>query len=231
MIARLAGTLARVFIRLTGTSGSNDALRELLGLDAFLRVELDRAAIAAEGGVHPKHRLTAYHDYFVERVNPGERVLDVGCGIGALSHDLAQRGGANVVGIDFDAPMLEQARRLHGHPRLAFVEADALDYRPDEPFDVVVLSNVLEHIAGRVTLLRALRERTGARRFLLRVPVLERDWAVALRRELGLPYYGDATHETEYVPGQLEAELAEAGLRPADVRLRWAELWATAEPA
>lgn len=200
----------------------------LLGLDAFLRVQLDRVATAYDGGEHAKHRLMRYHDFFVERIDAAERVLDVGCGRAELARDIAERSGARVTGIDFDEGYLAHARRRGLPERLDVELADALDYRPQEPFDVVVLSNVLEHIEERPALLRALRERTGARRFLIRVPVFERDWTVPLRKELGLPYLGDLTHFTEYLPGQLEEELRVAGLELVDQQLRWGEIWAEA---
>ena len=200
----------------------------LLGLDAFLRVQIDRVATAYDGGEHAKHRLMRYHDFFVERIDAAERVLDVGCGKAELARDIAERSGARVTGIDIDEGYLAHARRRGLPERLDVELADALDYRPQEPFDVVVLSNVLEHIEKRPALLRALRERTGARRFLIRVPVFERDWTVPLRKELGLPYLGDLTHFTEYVPGQLEEELRGAGLELVDQQLRWGEIWAEA---
>lgn len=200
----------------------------LLGLDAFLRVQLDRVATAYDGGEHAKHRLMRYHDFFVERIDAAERVLDVGCGRAELARDIAERSGARVTGIDFDEGYLAHARRRGLPERLDVELADALDYRPQEPFDIVVLSNVLEHIEERPALLRALRERTGARRFLIRVPVFERDWTVPLRKELGLPYLGDLTHFTEYLPGQLEEELRVAGLELVDQQLRWGEIWAEA---
>src|SRR5262249_13409272 len=74
------------------------AVRELLVTYDDVYRELDLAAIAYEDGVHPKHRLTRYHDFFVERVQPGERVLDIGSGKGELAHDLVARSGALVVG-------------------------------------------------------------------------------------------------------------------------------------
>ena len=77
------------------------AVRELLELEAETRRQLDAVAIRYDDGVHAKHRLTAYHDFFVERVREGERVLDVGSGKGELAHDLAVRAGAVVVGIDY----------------------------------------------------------------------------------------------------------------------------------
>ena len=46
-------------------------------------------------------------------VVPGERVVDIGCGCGATTLDLASRVGAEgcVVGVDISTPMLEVARR------------------------------------------------------------------------------------------------------------------------
>jgi len=53
------------------------AARELLQLEAETRRQLDVTAIRLDDGVHAKHRLTAYHDFFVDRVRRGDRVLDV----------------------------------------------------------------------------------------------------------------------------------------------------------
>ena len=58
------------------------------------------------------------------RVGPGVRVLDVGCGPGALSAAAAARG-ALVTGADLAEGMLAQARR--NHPEIEFVHADAED--------------------------------------------------------------------------------------------------------
>jgi SAM-dependent methyltransferase len=207
------------------------ALRRLLVLEHEVYARVDRTAIVYDGGVHAKHRLMRYHDFFVERVRPGERVLDVGCGKGELASDLAERGGASVVGIDVNEEYLDFARSRYGHGSVEFVRADALSQLPPGPFDVVVLSNVLEHIGPRIELLRRLVERARPRRILVRVPLLARDWLVPLRRELGLPYFSDATHEIEYDVAGLEAELREAGLEPAEVQVLWGEIWAEARPA
>ncbi len=207
------------------------ATRRLLEVhqDAYDRVDL--AAIRYDGGVHAKHRLTRYHDFFVERVQPGERVLDVGCGKGELAYDLAERAEAVVVGIDVNPWSLAFARERFAHPRVTFVEADALTYEPGAPFDAVVMSNVLEHIEPRVELLRRLVATMKPERVLIRVPVLRRDWVVPLREELGLPHFSEETHVTEYDVEQLEAELQAAGLRVAELIQVWSELWVDARPA
>lgn len=204
------------------------AMRQLLQVYQDAYVGVDLGAIVYDEGVHAKHRLTRYHDFFVKRIRPGERVLDVGCGKGELAHDIAERSGATVIAVDASPWMLEFARERFAHPRVTYVQADALDYTPDEPVDVAVLSNVLEHISPRVELLRALRDQAGAGRLLIRVPILDRDWTVPLRREVGLPHFSDPEHKVEYDPQLLRDELAEAGWEMGEPQLVWGEIWVEA---
>jgi SAM-dependent methyltransferase len=206
------------------------AVRNLLVAYDDVYRRLDQAAIAYDGGVHVKHRLTGYHDFFVDRIRPGERVLDVGCGKGELANDLVARSGAIVVGIDSNPHHLAFARSHFVHERLDFRDGDVLDQVPEGHFDVVVLSNVLEHLEPRVDLLRRIVASASPRRFLFRVPVLARDWTVPLRREVGLPYYWEEDHRIEYDPEGFRAELADAGLHVTELELVWGEIWAVAEP-
>jgi trans-aconitate 2-methyltransferase len=56
---------------------------------------------------------------------PGERILDVGCGTGRLTAQIAD-AGADVVGVDASPAMVDEARRnFSGRPRLRFDVADA----------------------------------------------------------------------------------------------------------
>jgi ubiquinone/menaquinone biosynthesis C-methylase UbiE len=64
-------------------------------------------------------------------VEPGESVIDIGCGCGATSLQLAELVGpkGRVLGIDVSKPMLDRAKqRGAGNPVLSFVEADATTY-------------------------------------------------------------------------------------------------------
>jgi SAM-dependent methyltransferase len=207
------------------------AMRELLEVYADAFYAMDRGAIAYDGGIHVKHRLTRYHDFFVENLEPGERVLDIGCGKGELAHDVAERARVEVVAIDRARWALDFARTRFPHPRVTYVESDALAYRDERPFDAAILSNVLEHVGPRVELLRSLRETTSVGRVLVRVPSIERDWVVPLREELGLDHFSDPEHEVEYTPELLRAELAEAGWDMGEPRLAWGEIWVVATPA
>jgi SAM-dependent methyltransferase len=58
------------------------------------------------------------------RLQPGERVLDIGCGCGATTIRAAAIVDADVVGADLSEPMLEVARRRAGDAPIAFVQAD-----------------------------------------------------------------------------------------------------------
>jgi len=207
-----------------------EGLRRLLSLDDRLQARIDLLAIDLDGGVHAKHRLTAYHDFFVERIHRGERVLDVGCGKGELAYDLAVAAGARVTGLDRSRDVLDFARARFPAEGLEFVEGDVLTWDPPHDYDVVVLSNVLEHIAPRVSVLRRLGSMARPSRFLVRVPMSERDWLVPLRKELGLPYFNDPTHETEYTVEQLRSELAAAGIAIEELVQRWGELWVVGRP-
>jgi 2-polyprenyl-3-methyl-5-hydroxy-6-metoxy-1,4-benzoquinol methylase len=207
-----------------------EALRELLALDGVLDGLIDEAAQRYDGGVHAKHRLTAYHDFFVSRVKAGERVLDVGCGYGAVAHSLARRAEAVVVGIDLDPGNIAEARRRFAHPRLTFVVGDATQTLPGGEFDVVVASNVIEHIERRAEFYRAVQARARPARWLVRVPMIDRDWQVPLRRELGLLYFSDPTHQTEYTRESFEAEARDAGLRVGHLQVNWGEIWAELVP-
>ena len=103
--------------------------------DAYNAV--DQAAIRYDGGIHVKHRLTRYHDFFVERVKAGDRVLDIGTGKGELASDLVTISGATVVGVDHDPGHLAFARQRFTHPDLHFFEGEVLEWLPDGHFDVV----------------------------------------------------------------------------------------------
>lgn len=75
---------------------------------------------------------------------PGERVLDLGCGTGHLTAELAARG-AEVTGIDASPSMVAQARQ--NFPKLKFVLGDARAMEFAEPFDAVFSNAALHWMA------------------------------------------------------------------------------------
>ena len=216
--------------RSADTLPPDEALRFLFRLDEQLYVLEGIKAMEYNGGIHTKHRHTHYHNFFVGRIHEGERVLDIGCGMGDVAYDVAMKAGAEVMGIDLNHQNIAQARSRYHHPRLRFIVGNALQDLPDEPFDVVVLSNILEHLEARYTFLRRVQEKVRPSRFLIRVPLYERDWRVPLKRELGVEWRLDLTHETEYTLESFAEEMGAAGLRITHQEVRWGEIWAEAVP-
>jgi len=199
--------------------------RQFSVLDLVERVIAERA-IAYGGGEHPKHRLTRYHDFFVGNIPAGSRVLDVGCGYGAVARSIASRvPGVTVVGIDIDETRIAQARAAENPPNLRFVLGDALVDLPEGPWTVVVLSNVLEHIEKRVEFLHRLIGVAAAQTVLIRLPFFERSWHLPMRKELGIGYFSDTTHYIEHTLEEFAAEITAAGLTIRKQEVRWGEIW------
>ena len=71
----------------------------------------------------------------------GERILDLGCGTGHLTARIAA-SGAEVIGIDADPGMVEQAKT--NYPDLRFEVGDAREFHVHELFDAV-FSNAMLH--------------------------------------------------------------------------------------
>jgi trans-aconitate methyltransferase len=72
---------------------------------------------------------------------PGERILDLGCGTGQLTYQIAERG-ASVIGLDSAPAMIAQARM--NYPVLRFMLADGSDFTLPERVDAV-FSNAALH--------------------------------------------------------------------------------------
>ncbi|UWQ59588.1 methyltransferase domain-containing protein [Leisingera caerulea] len=93
---------------------------------------------------------------------PGDRILDLGCGNGLLTEELARAVGpaGHVAGLDASPDMLTAARqRLQGRDNTTLTQNDAasLPFEP-ESFDKAVSVQVFEYITSRRPVLRALHK-------------------------------------------------------------------------
>ncbi len=112
-----------------------------------------------------------YGEALLDRLDPGpdDRILDIGCGTGHLTSEIASTG-ATVVGIDQSEAMIEQARSSHptsdpSDSNDSFVRADATEFAADEPFDAVFSNAALHWISDQEGVLESARDalRPGGR--------------------------------------------------------------------
>jgi 2-polyprenyl-3-methyl-5-hydroxy-6-metoxy-1,4-benzoquinol methylase len=139
-----------------------------------------------------------YHKFFVDNVSENDTVLDIVCGNGALTYDVAGKA-KKVVGIDLNEKNSTIAKNRYSKENIEYIIGDALTDLPNGKFDVIILSNVLEHIDKRVELLMSAKKL--ASKFLIRVPMLNRSWIDVYKKEPGLEYRLDTTHFIEYIFG------------------------------
>ena len=220
--------IERYFSALPLSATPEKAVRIICTSQDILHSALNQAAMLHEPtGLHPKHRIMHYHDFFAERVMPGDRVLDIGCGIGAVAYAIAERGG-EVTAVDISEGNIESAKKMNAHPKIQYICANALDYMSEKDIDVIIMSNVLEHIENRVGFLHNLVTSLSDARYLFRVPGKDRHWSIYFREELGLNWMLDETHYTEYTTKSFYNELNAAGLEIIHCEYQWEEIWAEA---
>jgi ubiquinone/menaquinone biosynthesis C-methylase UbiE len=208
------------------------SLKLFLNIDNILYSYISACSIKYENGIHPKHRLISYHDYFVKNIGVNENVLDIGCGNGALDYDIAQKIKGNIIGIDKNQNNIDYAKKHYKCGNLKFVCGDVLLELPENnmKFNTVIMSNLIEHIEKRVEFLKNIILKIKPDNILFRVPMYEREWMVALKDELGVEFRLDQTHYIEYVQDAFFEELKEAGLKVESYEVRWGEIWARALP-
>jgi SAM-dependent methyltransferase len=208
--------------------------RFLMQLDSSCYFMHGESAQAANNGLHPKHRLLNYHAFYTDNIPGGSCVIDLGSGVGALALAIATTCKSSVTGIDWTPANVESSRARVAaagvDPAPTFIVGDITATRAPGQFDTIALSNVLEHITDRVARLRLWQNWYSPRQFLIRVPAFDRDWRVAWKRELGVEWRCDPTHETEYSQDELETELREAGLMITSLHRRWGEFYCIAKP-
>jgi methionine biosynthesis protein MetW len=78
-------------------------------------------------------------------IEPGARVLDIGCGDGALIGDLFRARGCDARGIELDMALVTRAV-AHGLPVMQGDADTDLVHYPDQAFDYVVLSRTLQAV-------------------------------------------------------------------------------------
>jgi demethylmenaquinone methyltransferase/2-methoxy-6-polyprenyl-1,4-benzoquinol methylase len=95
--------------------------------------------------------------FLVSRVeaSPGDVVLDVATGTGAVARELIRQKSCNVVGVDQSPEMLAEARRRSSAVRFVESSADSLPF-PDKSFDALTFTYLLRYVPDPAATLREL---------------------------------------------------------------------------
>jgi methionine biosynthesis protein MetW len=151
---------------------------------------------------------------------PGGRVLDVGCASGGLLALLRPRAG-HLAGLELSATAAHAASQVADHVVQGALEDPGLPFEPSS-FDLVVLADVLEHLAGPAAgLERAVSWCRPGGAILVSVPNVAH-WQARLALLRGRwPQTDsgtfDASHLRWFTRDALAALLAEAGLRDVEL--------------
>jgi SAM-dependent methyltransferase len=172
----------------------------------------------ADSPLHPKHLFDEHRAAFCrQQFRPGISFLDLGSGAGTECIAAAKAGAIRVVGIENDRWNHQHAvsRAEKAGVKVEFIRHD-LENTPlpidSKAFDLINMSNVLEHLTGRVAVLSELnRAKTEDGVAVISVPNVDTSWKKALR-SVGLDSRDDNDHKIEYTKDLLVAELREAGL-------------------
>lgn len=199
------------------------SLKYLLKLHNFIYHRISVLVVQINNGIHPKHRIMDYHKFFLDNIEQDSKVLDIGCGIGALTYTVSKKAG-KIVACDYDANSISIAKRKYSHENIQYIIANATEFEFEDDFDYIILSNVLEHIQDRVGLLEKLR--SLAKFMLIRVPMINRSWITLYKRELGLEYRLDKTHQIEYTLNGFKDEMKRANLELIHYSIQFGEIWA-----
>lgn len=207
--------------------GRQSLWRDIKSADAARARDLaDRLELRAKA----KDEVEARETYLgLLDVTAGERVLDVGCGSGVVTREIAKRVGARglAVGLDLSPALLAVARELAQEAdlgdRIEFREGSVLELPfADGSFDAVLCATVLSHVPGGETAIPELARvlRPGGR---IGVFEIDTDMTAFTHPDRGLTRRiiaaaSDATAVDGWLGRRMPSLFAQAGLK--DVRVR-----------
>lgn len=191
-------TVRRIGAGVPYVDGSEDALL------AIVRAAADRSSTSDELEAHivdwpTRYHLSQHRANLVRplRLRPGQRVLDVGAGTGAIARYLGEQG-AEVVALEGNPARAEvAAARCEGLPNVEVLCGTIHDLDPDEHFDVVAVIGVLEYSIAPIGGGRGPLDLLGAVQSRLRPGGA---LCLAIENQLGLKYLMGGAEDHRGVP-------------------------------
>ena len=124
-----------------------------------------------------------------------KRVADIACAQGNFGLMLAE-AGYDVTAVDINAEFLSYAKKKHTHGKFQTEQANLMEFQSADPFDGVIMGEVIEHVAFPKDLLRS------AARNLKQSGVLVLTTPNGNRIDQSLPTYSQVDDVTALIPKQ-----------------------------
>jgi ubiquinone/menaquinone biosynthesis C-methylase UbiE len=149
-------------------------------------------------------------------LKPQDRILEIGCGIGTVVHELSKKGH-DITGIDISIEAIEYGRKKYNNIHLEVQPAETLPYE-DESFEIVLSFDLFEHIAEIDKHISEVRRvlRPGGY-YLFQTPnrysniIYETLWTKSLQWR--------RYHPSLHSPGQLRRRMARHGFKTQFVKM------------
>lgn len=142
------------------------------------------------------------YQYWIKKHLPNDttiRIIDLGCGHGALLYCLRELGYTNITGIDTSPEQVELAHQL-GVSEVWLEDIDSFLAAATGTYDIIFLIDVLEHLTRSelVRFLERIRDLLkDSGKLIVHVPNAEGLFGMRIR-------YGDITHELSFTPNSIQ---------------------------
>jgi cyclopropane fatty-acyl-phospholipid synthase-like methyltransferase len=152
---------------------------------------------------------------------PGEKILDIGCGIGWFAAMVASQYGAEVSAIDISEYAINEAKRRYGHiNNLHFDVYDALLIDYEQAFDKISCLDVLEHFSlvdGQALLRKIYKALRMGGNFVLCLPLNDIGHLPPMRAAARAFRISTFEHKAFFRMQGIERELKQAGFSIVDL--------------